>query len=84
MAWESTDGEYTGYLDASPDGPPAMLEEMPATTDLVAALAWAAKRSERVVVRPEFDDGTSYWAGHADPPANAAHFPRLNREGRVC
>jgi hypothetical protein len=81
IAWDPFDGRYTGYQDAAPDARPAFLEQMPETTDLHAALQWARERSDRIVVRPEHDWGTHYWAGTVDPSPGARDWPRLGPSG---
>lgn len=38
------------------------------TTSLAEALAWARARTDWVLVRPRWDDGTYYWAGIGPVP----------------
>lgn len=42
---------------------------MPATDDLAFALEWARSGAGSVIVRPEWDEGTYYWAGEGPPSA---------------
>lgn len=62
---------YTGYWDQYPDGDDAFLEQGPDTPDLSEVLLWARARSDRIIVRPEFDPLNEYWAG------TPAHQPPL-------
>lgn len=42
---------FSGYWDGEPDGPPAVLEEMPETSDVDEAIAWGRPRAEVILVR---------------------------------
>ena len=60
VSWQSNDPGYS------------WIEDGPYTTSLRDALAWARDRTDAVVVRPAWDQGTSYWAG-LQPPTGRGH-----------
>jgi hypothetical protein len=60
VSWQSDDPGYN------------WIEDGPYTASLREALAWARDRTDEVVVRPSWDEGTSYWAG-PQPPAGQGH-----------
>ena len=60
VSWQSNDPGYN------------WCEDGPYTTSLRDALAWARDRTDAVVVRPAWDEGTSYWAG-LQPPTGQGH-----------
>jgi hypothetical protein len=66
IAWD--EGRYWGYWEQEPDGPPRNLEDIPESTSLPAVLAWGRDRAIRLIVRPEWDPGRSFWAGLGPPP----------------
>ena len=59
-----------GYVVAwvSERGDEDWCEDGPGFDDLRDALAWARARTDAVVVRPAWDEGTYYWAGHGHDP----------------
>ena len=65
------DGEYSGYWDLAPDGPPTPLEECPRSTSAREVVSWGRQRTPRVLIRPEADPGQYYWAG--DEPASGGY-----------
>jgi hypothetical protein len=69
-------GRYVTSWQPSDEGDHDLYETGPDFTSLTAALDWARQRSDRVVVRPEWDSGTHYSAGpaHADD-----EFPPLTQ-----
>jgi hypothetical protein len=68
---------YTGYWDQYPDPDYAFLEQGPDTADLSEVLHWARARSDRIIVRPEFDPLNEYWAG--TPAQRPPLLPSLPR-----
>jgi hypothetical protein len=56
----SVSRQSDGEDDGEDDG---WCEDGPAFTDLRDAIAWARRRSDAVIVRPEWDENTYYWAG---------------------
>jgi hypothetical protein len=71
---------YTDYWDQYPDGDYAFLEQGPDTPDLSEVLRWAQARSDRIIVRPEFDPLNEYWAGTpAEHPPQLLPLPRRNQ-----
>lgn len=62
-----TPPRFSGYWDREPDGPPAMLEAMPDTQDVDAAIAWGRRRAEVVIVR--LGAGRYFSAGTLTPAA---------------
>lgn len=65
------DGEYSGYWDLAPDGPPTPLEECPRSTSAREVVSWGRQRTPRVLIRPEADPVQYYWAG--DEPASGGY-----------
>jgi hypothetical protein len=65
------DGEYSGYWDLAPDGPPTPLEECPRSTSAREVVSWGRQRTRRVLIRPEADPDQYYWAG--DEPASGGY-----------
>ncbi len=68
LFWHSSDKTYQGYWDAIPDGPGAVLEQFFGSVDIETAVSWGRSRSDRVFIRPQWDDGTYYWAGNGPKP----------------
>jgi hypothetical protein len=68
IAWNEAMNFYHGFWEREPDGPPANMEDMPATPSLAEAVDWGRCRARKVLIRPEFDQGHYYWAGPGDPP----------------
>ena len=64
VSWQSNDPGYS------------WVEDGPYTTSLRDALTWARDRTDAVVVRPAWDQGTSYWAGPL-PPTGRGHPSNL-------
>ncbi|WP_460822185.1 hypothetical protein [Nocardioides ungokensis] len=64
VSWQSNDPGYS------------WVEDGPYTTSLRDALTWARDRTDAVVVRPAWDQGTSYWAG-PQPPTGRDHPSNL-------
>lgn len=64
---------FVGYWDAEPDDRPAILEEMPETSDVDEALAWGRARAEVVFIRVLDRDDWS--AGDRDPADGVPHWP---------
>ena len=58
VSWQSDRGDDDWYEDG------------PSCTDLRDALTWARERTDAVIVRPEWDEGTHYWAGSGHDPRN--------------
>lgn len=71
------DERYHGYWELEPDGPPTPLELFPGSPSLSDALEWGRARTPRVLVRPEWDPATYYWAGVGDRPDGWDHVPVL-------
>jgi len=64
---------FSGYWEAEPDGPPAVLEQMPRTADLGQAIDWGRARAEIVLVRVV---GRDYFtAGVRDPAGDLSRWP---------
>jgi hypothetical protein len=57
------DGEYSGYWELEPDGPPTALEECPRSISPVDAISWGRQRTPRLLIRPESDPGRYYLLG---------------------
>jgi len=53
----------------------AWWEDGPWFTDLRKALVWARERTDAIIVRPAWDEGTHYWAGRGADPR---HLPPLD------
>lgn len=66
VSWQSNDPGYN------------WCEDGPYTTSLRDALAWARDRTDAVVVRPAWDQGTSYWAGPQPPTGQGHDLPPLD------
>lgn len=68
----------SGHYDASwqgPDDDPVVYEERCLEPDLDEVLAWARRRSGRVIVRPAWDPNDSYWAGELPPEDDLPPLP---------
>lgn len=71
---------WTGYWEraAGDDGAPTgVLEEAPSWPEAAEAIAWGQARTPRVVVVDA--DGSMFWAGEGDPPAE---IPERWQEGQ--
>jgi hypothetical protein len=74
------EGQYSGYWDLEPDGPPTPLEECPRSTSAREVVSWGRQRTPRVLIRPEADPGQYYWAGAETPTAPYAELPTWREE----
>lgn len=73
VTWLDVEGypaSYTASWQGGPEGGDVeLLEDVDDVADLATVLAWARARSARVMVRPDWDPDTTYWAGEGPPPA---------------
>lgn len=77
ITWHAEAQVYSGYWDQWPDGPPAVLEQIPDTAVLLDAIAWARSRTPVVMVRPAFAPDTTFWGGTEPKPAEFGDLPSL-------
>jgi hypothetical protein len=78
-AWHPDEERYLGYWDSSSDGTPGTtLQELIPTRSLREAVAWGRHRTPRVLIRPESDFGSYYWAGAGEPLGADASLKRLD------
>lgn len=69
--WDPNFPRHPPYYAVSLQGPPEdpdLFEDGGQVPTLAEALAWARARTDWIVVRPQWDPATSYWAGTGSAP----------------
>jgi len=65
---EATESGWYWVSWQSDHGDDDWIEDGPAVADLREVLSWCRERTDAIIVRPAWAEGTEYWAGKGDAP----------------